>query len=247
MILDLSQSVGIKTKKYAFTLVEMLAVISIIVLLSVLAVPALNSVLKTKGVGRAQSDVTEMINLARTEAMAKGTYVWLGFFNNTVNGNSQLLVVAARSIDGTPNLVVNNKPNYRIISKVQKLDDIILTTPAKMTSNVKSMLDSAFIIPNGTSTVDVSTIDVSTADLSFKVTMSVNGTLVDFKSLITFTPQGEAIGTNTPATAISPAPFTTQILMGMRKTAGGQPIATDTDSVGLVLYGGTGQVRVFRP
>ena len=243
MILLSSDLVGIKTKKYAFTLVEMLAVISIIVLLSVLAVPALNSVLKTKGVGRAQSDVTEMINLARTEAMAKGTYVWLGFFNNTVNGNSQLLVVAARSIDGTPNLVVNNKPNYRIISKVQKLDDIILTTPAKMTSNVKSMLDGAFVIPNGTSTVDVSTIDVSPD----KVTMSVNGTLVDFKSLITFTPQGEAIGTNTPATAISPAPFTTQILMGMRKTAGGQPIATDTDSVGLVLYGGTGQVRVFRP
>jgi Tfp pilus assembly protein FimT len=224
----------------AFTLVELLAVIVIIIVLFSIAVPVVNGLVKTKGLARAVSDVSEIMDLARTEAMAKGTYVWLGFKDNDRNGKSQLLIVAARSVDGTPKLRVSGQTNYRFISKVQKVDDILFTNSARLTSNVKTMLANAGVTP---SAVEVSTISVTPDSMQIRVESSN----VAFTSLITFTPQGEALAVSDPATASPPAPFTTQMLVGLRKTVNGQDIANDVDSAGIVLYGGTGQIRVFRP
>ncbi len=222
----------------AFTLVEILAVISIIVLLFALVIPAFSGLVKTKGVSRAVSDVSEMIDLARSEAMAKNTYVWLGFNAGKSNDSDKLLAVVARSLDGTPNLATSN---LRFVTKVQVEDNILLSNVAGLTSNVKAQVQ-AYYTPSATQP-EMSTFSTSPD----KITIPVNGSTVNFISLLTFTPQGEILATPTPSTATAPTPFTTQIMLGFRRTNGGQTIATDTDSSAILLYGGTGQIRVFRP
>ena len=222
----------------AFTLVEILAVVAIMGLLFALVIPAFNGLVKTKGVTRAVNDVSEMIDLARSEAMAKNTYVWLGFNAGKLSGNDQLLAVIARSVDGTPNLAATN---LRFVTKVQKEDNVLLTNVAGLTSNVKTQLQAAYT-PSAAQP-EVSTF-TTTPD---KITISVNGSTVNFVSLLTFTPQGEILATATPSTSGAPTPFTTQLMLGFRRTNGGVAIASDTDSSAILLYGGTGQTRVFRP
>jgi hypothetical protein len=196
--------------------------------------------LKAKGLARAVSEVSQMIDLARTEAMAKSTYVWLGFYAGAQDGSSQLQMVAARSIDGTPNLKVGGRINYRLVGKVQKLDRILLTDATGLTQTVRTMLSDAAVTP---SAIEIATLKATPDSLA----APVNGGSVNFVSLITFTPQGEALATNTPSTATPPAPFTTQMLVSLRNAAGMNAVPSDVDSAGLVLYGGTGQIRVFRP
>lgn len=227
--------------RQAFTLVELLVVISILLVMMGLMTPIFNSLIKTKGVSRAVSDVSEMIDLARSEAMSRNTYVWLGFNAAKVNGSDQLLAVAARSLDGTPNLTPTS--NLKFATKVLKEEDVLLTDIAGLTTNVKGMVSGASI--SSTNATEMATFQTSSS--SDKIMISVNGTSVNFRSLITFTPQGEALATLTPSTATPPAPFTTQIMLGFRRTNGGVPAPSDKDSSALVLYGGSGQIRVFRP
>lgn len=80
------------SRRIGFTLVEMLAVIAIIGFSTALAVPSLPSLLGTKGISKAVNDTSGILELARTEAMARKTYVWVSFLNRDVSGTSELLI-----------------------------------------------------------------------------------------------------------------------------------------------------------
>ena len=214
--------------------------VGIMVLLISLLVPVFNSLTRSKGITSIVDNVSQVIDLTRTEALARNTYTWLGYYNATVSNTSQLWLVAVRSIDGTPTLTA---ANTRVVGKVQKFDSVLLTDITSLTTNVKGKLTAATIFTTNTKLLAYD----SDAKITPALSVQVNGTATNFDHFATFTPQGESILTTSPSTSTPPTPFTSQWLIGLRKTVGTTVVASDTDSAALIIYGGTGQIRQFRP
>lgn len=235
----------------AFTLIEMLAVIAIMVIIASFLAPTVGTILRGKEITRAANDIAGAIELARSEAMSKNTYVRIAFENAVVNGHWQLQVGAVRSLDGT--LANTGSSNFRPVMKVQKFDNVALVNFSNIQkggSGVADMLTSA--AANGAPAI--------ADDPMFAVKNVIfQGLTINnqYQALI-ITPQGEAISSAAPGT------FLTQVLIGFRRTVGapktttGVPttqqggelspclVSADPDKVALVFYGGTGHTRLFR-
>lgn len=95
----------------AFSLVEMLVVIGIMILMMGLAIPAFNMIKGGGDVTKAAYDIAGVLEQARTYAIANNTYVWVGFFEedgatpsaaaNAKPGTGRLIISVVASKDGT--------------------------------------------------------------------------------------------------------------------------------------------------
>src|SRR5438067_3429407 len=94
----------------AFSLVELLVVIGIMVLLAALMAPAFTSIKFAGDVTSASYTVKGVLEQARTYAMANNTYTWVGFFeedasqpstNPATIGVGRLVMSVVASKDGT--------------------------------------------------------------------------------------------------------------------------------------------------
>ncbi|MBA3830794.1 MAG: prepilin-type N-terminal cleavage/methylation domain-containing protein [Chthoniobacterales bacterium] len=97
----------------AFTLVEMLVVMGIVLLLMVLLAPAFTSLKSAGDVTSAAYTIKGILDQARTYAMANNTYTWVGFYEEDSTaavptnsappypGKGRLLTTTVFSIDGT--------------------------------------------------------------------------------------------------------------------------------------------------
>lgn len=79
-----------------FSLVELLVVMAIIGILLVISVVAFSSVGRARGLTKAGYDVEGFLEGARTHAMSRNTYTWVGLQQT----NDDLLLVAVASRDG---------------------------------------------------------------------------------------------------------------------------------------------------
>lgn len=105
----------------AFSLIELLVVISIFALFATMAVPSIPSLLGAKGVTRGIGDVASVLELARTTAMSRRTYVYVGFENTTnAAGDAVLYVAAAASPDGSS----STTDGLLAISRVVHLENV---------------------------------------------------------------------------------------------------------------------------
>lgn len=100
-------------RRRAFTLIELMMVIAIMVLLTVLLVPAFNSLKGSGDITNAAYAISGALEQGRNHAMANNTYVWVGFYEEDATssvptlatppypGHGRLIVAIVASTDGT--------------------------------------------------------------------------------------------------------------------------------------------------
>lgn len=215
---------GIPKSADGFTLIELLVVIAIFAILATLTVPSLPSLLGTRGVTRAAVDAAAVLELARTEAMARRTYVYVGF-ENTSNalGNPELCIAAAASPDGSSAATAGLLPLTRVV----RLENVRQTNYGGLPQVVR---DAA---TNATNSEDYAS-GMTTSGITF-----TNGRQKFSSSMVIISPEGELL-----AEAGSPV-FLEKMHLGLVGMRGTVPMTNDG---GVVTFdGGSGTISIIRP
>jgi len=215
----------------AFTLIEILVVVCIISILLAAVVPAFNTINAARSVDRAVSDVANILELARAEAMATRSYVYVGFLNTTnSDGNAELRCGAVISIDGSSSVLA---ANLRPVSKLLKLPNIVMTNYTTLPAVVKSAADIS---------LQTDTDYVITFPTTSYLKTKFNDTAFDAADCPTvqISPQGEILNASNPVVF-----FRTTTSVGLVPTHG--TVADTKDGAIVSYYGGTGQLRLTRP
>jgi len=92
----------------AFSLIELLIVLNITLYFFWLTIPAFNSITQAYGVTEAAYNVSSAVERARSEAVARKTYVWLGIQQVIIEGSPGLSVGIVCSKDGAANTNATN-------------------------------------------------------------------------------------------------------------------------------------------
>ncbi len=218
-------------RRDAFTLIELIVVLAIGVLLSAAALPALVSVLQSRGLTQDIYGLSEMLDLARNEAISRETYVWVGIQPVTNNGTAELQVAAVASMDGTGNNTVVS--NLIGISKVLYLQNVVLCQWSNLKLATQKLSTNYF-----TTAIMPLSVANNTTGVSFQA-----GT-VQFtqKTTITFTPRGEALLPGSVSIATGYDPY---IDVSLREAHGTQ-IAENADDASIVIDGATGATQMLR-
>lgn len=210
--------------KDGFSLVELLVVIGLIALLSVLAVPAWNSIAGGSKFTQAAYDASSLLEIARSEAVGRQTYVWIGFQPVTNQGNLEILMAAVASRDGSA--TNTNATNLINLTRTLRMEQAALTPWSELKAGTRGLFDK--------STVSLGT---NASGITF-----ASGAQTFSGKTITFTPRGEALlqGVVGPDEGYNP-----YIDVSFRK-AQGTTVPPETDDATIVIEGGTGSHRLLR-
>jgi prepilin-type N-terminal cleavage/methylation domain-containing protein len=206
-----------------FTLIELLVVVAIIAILSTLAIPAVSSIVHARGVGESAQQVAAAIEMARAEAVARQTYVWLAFQAETNAGNLDLRVGMAASRDGTTNLAATN---------LQPLVRPLLIPRVGLTG--WSGLD----LPAG-----VPTVSVDVAGCSDGAQFASGSVNFDSGRALTFFPTGEVTAVAAPDASTG---FDPVLGIGLRAARGTELAAGENNDIGVAVDGSVGVPGVYR-
>lgn len=206
-----------------FTLLEMLAVISIIAVLSASTISSLESFGNSKGVDQGIYDVSGLLELARSEAVTRQTYVWVGFENREMNGQQVLCMAAACSKDGSAAPSLNNL--FRL-TRIIQIGNTVMVSWSGLKPQTRASLGGAQ--------------PASVADNSTSV---VPGRGDEYLSKsITFTPRGEAMLNAAPD---SDTPYDAYMDLSFRQ-AKGNVVTDGADDAAVIVDGCTGAIRQVR-
>jgi prepilin-type N-terminal cleavage/methylation domain-containing protein len=128
--------------RHAFTLIELMVVIGIMVLLTVLVVPAFTSLKGSGDITNAAYTISGALEQGRSYAMGNNTYVWVGLFEEDVSHSStspatagigRIVVSTVASKDGTivydPNNLTTIDPTRLIqVGRLNKIENVHLAT-----------------------------------------------------------------------------------------------------------------------
>jgi len=207
----------------AFSLIELLVVIAIIALLTAFALPAFNSIGQARGVSEAAYQVAAAVEMARSEAITRQTYVWLGFQNQTNSGNIDLRIGMVYSKDGTT--TNTTAANLQPIGRAVLIQRVGLVNP------------SALQVGTNLSGVPSVLTNSSGATFSLGQTGFTNTT-------VTATPAGEFLLNSLSTTAVPTNGFDSQIAIGLRQFRG-TTAGVDND-VAIVIDGSVGIPITYR-
>jgi prepilin-type N-terminal cleavage/methylation domain-containing protein len=150
-----------------FTLTELMIVLGIIVVLSIVTIPAISSRSGSNQMTKAADTVKGVLDKARAYAQANNTYTWVGFFEEDASkpstdppstGNGRLVMAIVASTDGT-NLGADVSSNVTGTNNYLDATRLIQIGTLVKIDNVHPPL---FVIPNPPP--DCSTVDCTTFD-----------------------------------------------------------------------------------
>jgi len=205
-----------------FSLVELLVVIAIIGLLTAFALPAFSSIGQARGVSEAAYQVSAAIELARSEAIARQTYVWLGFQNQVNFGNQDLRLGMVYSKNGTTTTAATNLEPLGRATLIQRAG-IVNHNGLDVGTNLGSLPS---VSGNGAG-----------ATFSIAQTGFTNTT-------ITLTPAGEVLLDSLSTNTVPTNGFVPRIAIGLQQFRG-TTAATNNDVV-VVIDGSVGIPTIYR-
>lgn len=121
----------------AFSLLELLVVIAIVGILAALAIPAASSMTRARTVTDAAYQLAAVVETARTEAIARRTFVWLGMqTNDGAGGSPQVVTGLVFSRDGTTNMA---DTNLQPLGRAQRIDRLGIFSPPGASGNLTDL------------------------------------------------------------------------------------------------------------
>ena len=210
--------------KDGFSLLELLVVIGLVALLSVMAVPAWNSMTGGSRFSQAAYDVSSLLELARSEAVSRKTYVWVGFQPMTNEGNLEIRMAAVASRDGSA--TNTTAANLQGLTRVLRVPQAELSRWADLGSRTRALFGN-----------QSSSVATNSAGLKFSI-----GPQNFTGRSITFTPKGEALLQGAATLDDGYVPY---IDVSLRRTKG-TSVMTNSDDAAVIVEGGTGSVRLIR-
>jgi len=156
----------------AFTVVEMLVVIGIMVLLMSLLTQLGGLGNDQRRVKMAADTIAGAIEQARTYALANNTYTWVALYSNTTTNVVNTVVVASKS--GLPDALASS--DIILVGPINQSENVALVTPPSNVSDAESAVDYTSL-PTGNVTVPYK-----------NTTRAFNNS-----RLIRFSPLGEAV------------------------------------------------------
>ena len=247
----------------AFTLVEMIAVIGIIVIVLGLAIPAVTSLKNSNDVTAGSYDIAGALETARSYAMANNTYTWVGFFEENASqagvqgtGNVVISIVEARDgvqgFDPNTDASASNKLDGTRLAQVGKLIKVGNTHLAAFSdgSGSGATFDQRPIVgkpaqPGGLDPdARIGDGDPTNAVKSFPFyypvgAASASSAQYTFTKCVQFDPQGESRINGTAN--IKPV-----VEVGLRPTHASAVDVQSPNTIAIQLSGITGTVKVYR-
>lgn len=204
-----------------FSLIELLVVVAIIGMLATFAVPAFNSIGQARGVTEAAYQIVDAVELARSEAISRQTYVWMGIQPVVEAGSTSLFVGMVYSKDGSGTNTAST--NLQPVGKPTLLHRVGITNSAGLSAGTNlGILRDFSAISNG---------------VAFSIgRMSNSG-----RQSIAFTPTGEVVVEAAPTSITG---FEPRIGIGLSLSRGTTLVSENSSIV--VIDGSSGGSTMYR-
>jgi Tfp pilus assembly protein FimT len=220
----------------------LLVVIGIMLILLSASIPAVQNLGASRGIASAASQISSALELAKSTAVSRNTYVWVGLATvANEEGNLETCVGVMMSKDGTS---TSTPANLTAVSKLTAIEHVALANASDLPASLQAKLPSDAATENTTNKFALN-LNNSLATFDFKKPNMPGGKIsfgsTTYNDTILISPQGEIISSATSQS------FVPQIMIGLTQSRKGTSLKDQAkDGAVLVFYGGTGQVRVYR-
>ena len=199
------------SRQRAFTLLELLIVVGIMIALTALVVPAFTNLKSGNDVTGAAYTVKGVLDTARTYAKANNTYTWVGFFEEDVSsttpgtaGVGRLVMSIVASKDGTMLYTGNLSSPVTLdpagstallqLNKLTKIDNVHLKTFAAGSGGVAGTFDTRPAVSS--TAAQIGDTAPPTPSLTFHYPAGSSSPQYTFTKVVQYSSRGEAVVDN---------------------------------------------------